>query len=70
MYELMWLVIGWFIGLFTTRILEPISHWLGTAWHLVTRRKGGDSTEYDILKTWKIHRVRKFFRIPRPPSKN
>ena len=30
MSPFIWLVIGWVIGVFTARILEPISHLLGT----------------------------------------
>ena len=72
MYEFMWLVIGWFIGIFTARILEPISHLLGIIWHLATRRSldEHDSVSYAIHKQMKIFSVRQFFRIPGPPSKN
>ena len=72
MSPFIWLVIGWVIGVFTARILEPISHLLGTIWHLATRRSldEHDSVSYVIHKQMKIFRVRQFFRIPGPPLRN
>ena len=63
MSPFIWLVIGWVIGVFTARILEPISHLLGTIWHLATRRSldEHDSVSYVIHKQMKIFRVRQFF---------
>ena len=65
MYELMWLVIGWGIGIINVHILELISHLLGTIWHLVTRRSldEHDSVLYAIDRACKIDLVRQFFRI-------
>ena len=66
MSDILWVVFGWILGLFTAPILEPVSRWLGTGWHLLTRRKNLDKHDrllYVIRKEDTIERIRKFFKI-------
>ena len=66
MSDILWFVLGWILGLFTAPILEPVSRWLGTGWHLLTRRKTLDEHDritYAIDKAWTIKKIRKFFKI-------
>jgi hypothetical protein len=65
------LAVGWLLGIFTPHILEPLCRWIGTVWHLATRKRldGHDSITYTIHKQVKIELVRKFFRIPSPHNR-
>ena len=66
MSDILWFVFGWILGLFTAPILKPVSRWLGTGWHLLTRRKTLDEHDritYAIDKASTIERIRKFFKI-------
>jgi len=69
MSELLMFAPGWLVGVFTPHVLEPLSRVIGSAWRLATRRRldEHDPTSYAIHRTLKIHKVRKFFRIPSPP---
>ena len=49
MSDILWVVLGWILGLFTAPILEPVSRWLGTGWHLLTRRKTLDQLILSIV---------------------
>ena len=65
-------VFGGLFGIFTPHLLEPVSRWIGTAWHVATRRRTLDEHDpitYVIHKAMVIERVRKFFRIQSPHPK-
>jgi hypothetical protein len=62
------LAISFVLGSFTPHAVERLSQWIGTAWHLATRRRleEHDATTYAIHKQLKIHQVRTFFRMSPP----
>ena len=67
MSDVLWLMLGWVLGIFTRHILEPITRWFVTGWHLVTRpKKDRGSLRYELEKNWNLDRVRQFLKISDP----
>ena len=65
MSNVLWLLLGWVLGLFTVRILDPVFRGLVPVWRLVTKPKEDrGSQKYDIEKAWDLAKIRQFFRFP------
>ena len=66
MSDILWLVLGWVLGIFTVPILDPAFRGLVTVWHLVTKpKKDRGSRRYEIEKSLDLARIRQFFRFPK-----
>ena len=71
MSDVLWLVLGWVLGIFTSHILEPITRWFVTGWYLVTRpKKDRGSLRYELEKNWNLDRVRQFLKISDPKKRD
>ena len=69
MSNVLWLLLGWVLGIFTVPILDPVFRGLVTGWHLVTRPKEDrGSVRYELEKSWDLDRIRQFFRFPGPKN--
>ena len=69
MSNVLWLLLGWVLGIFTVPILDVAFRGLVTGWHLVTRpKKDRDSVRYELEKNWNLTRIRQFFRFPGPKN--
>ena len=70
MSNVLWLLLGWVLGIFTVLILDLVFRGLVTCWHLVTRPKEDrGSVKYELEKNWNLDRLRQFFfRVPGPKN--
>ena len=69
MSNILWLLLGWVLGIFTVLILDLAFRGLVTGWHLVTRPKEDrGSVRYELEKSWNLARLRQFFRVPGPKT--
>ena len=59
MYDVLLLLLGWVLGIFTWRILNPVFRLLVTAWLLVTKPKEDrGSRRFEIEKNWFLDQIR------------
>ena len=66
MSNVLWLLLGWVLGIFTVPLLDPVFRGLVTGWHRVTTpKKDRGSQKYELEKSWDLARIRQFFRFPK-----